>query len=226
MNIYLDIETIPDQSPGARERIATKMKPPGTLKKAETIAQWERDDKPAAVEEAWLKTSFDGTYGQVISICWATDHGDTSGLVVPDLSAKSEAALLEVFWSDMRKLASGTSGTKPVIVGHNHVAFDLPFLWKRSVIRQQRPPLWWPKAPKPWSDAVFDTMTQWAGDRERISMDALCEALGIEGKGEGPTGADVWPMVQAGKLDAVAAYCRADVERTRAMHKRLTFSTQ
>lgn len=55
-------------------------------------------------------------------------------------------------------------------------------------------------------------------------MDRLCRVLGIPGKGDGPSGADVWPMVQAGKLDEVTAYCRADVERTRSLYQRLTFA--
>lgn len=225
MNVFIDIETVPDQSPTARERIARNIRPPATYKKAETIAAWEANEKPAAVEEAYLKTSFDGTYGQVVCVSWATDAGDTSALHVPDLSAESEAAMLEVFWHDIRALHAGNSGTRPVIVGHNHVAFDLPFLWKRSVIRGQRPPLWWPKAPKAWSDVVYDTMTQWAGDRERISMDALCAALGIPGKAGGPTGADVWPMSQAGQFAEICDYCRADVERTRSIFRRMNFIT-
>ena len=60
--------------------------------------------------------------------------------------------------------------------------------------------------------------------KDRISMDRLCKILGIPGKGDGPTGADVWPMVQAGRIDEVGEYCRQDVSRTREIHKRLTFA--
>ena len=61
-------------------------------------------------------------------------------------------------------------------------------------------------------------MTQRAGG----SMDRLCRLLGIPGKGD-ISGADVWPMVKAGKLAEVAEYCRGDVERTRALYNRMTF---
>jgi predicted PolB exonuclease-like 3'-5' exonuclease len=86
-----------------------------------------------------------------------------------------------------------------------------------------QPPLWFPRDPKPWGEATFDCMTAWSGVKDRVSMDRLCKILGIPGK-DGMSGADVWPAVQAGKLDEVAKYCRADVERTRAIYKRLTFS--
>ena len=47
MKIYLDIETIPGQSPELKTEIAATIKPPGSMKKAETIARWEAEEKPA-----------------------------------------------------------------------------------------------------------------------------------------------------------------------------------
>jgi hypothetical protein len=37
------------------------------------------------------------------------------------------------------------------------------------------------------------------------------------------TGADVWPAVQAGRLDEVAEYCRQDVRRVREIFQRMNF---
>lgn len=224
--IYIDIETIPGQAPWVRDEVADKVKPPATLKKAESIQAWHDNEKAAAVEEAWQRTGLDGTYGQVICVRWAADDGDVGGSYCQSLDLKDEAALLEFLWKDMHEIHSGTSHMKPVLVGHNIAGFDLPFLWRRSVVHGLRPPLWWPKNPKPWSDAVYDTMLQWsASDRDRISLDRLCKALGLPGKGDGPTGADVWPMAQRGEFAAISDYCAADVERTRALHKRMVFAS-
>jgi predicted PolB exonuclease-like 3'-5' exonuclease len=241
MNIIIDIETIPVQSPEhiaaikagmdeARDTALASVKAPGNYKDEAKIAEYIANAKAGilaehdtAVVKAIERTSFDGGYGQIVCIAWAQDDGDTSALQVADLSLKSEAALLEVFFSDMRKLY-GTHGTKPCLVGHNLNAFDIPFIWKRAMVHGIRPPLWFPRDPKPWAETTFDTMTAWSGVKDRISMDALCRILGIPGKGDGPTGADVWPMVQRGELDAVTAYCRDDVERTRALFKRMTFA--
>jgi len=85
-----------------------------------------------------------------------------------------------------------------------------------------RPPLWLPHHPKPWGEQVFDTMTEWAGLKDKISLGRLCKVLGLKGK-DGMTGADVWPTVQDGRLDEVAEYCREDVRRVREIYQRMTF---
>jgi hypothetical protein len=220
--IYFDIETVPDQRPGARDEIAATIKPPGTLKKTESIAEWERESKPGAVDEAWLRTSLDGTYGQVVAISFAIDDADPVGLMAEDLSETSEADLVRAFMRAMSAAGSVSYSTRPLVVGHNVIGFDLQFLWRRCVIRSVKPPLWWPRAPKPWSEHVTDTMLLWAGDRGTIGMDRLARALGFAGKTT--TGADVWPMVQAGRFADVSAYCSDDVALTREIHRRLTFA--
>ena len=73
-------------------------------------------------------------------------------------------------------------------IGHNLAKFDLPFIWKRSVINNV-PTC---KGVK-WNDAkhgysCYDTMTAWAGYGNRISADNLCKLLGIKGKTEGMDG--------------------------------------
>jgi len=223
--LTIDIETAPSQLDWVRAELAGSVKPPGTLKKAESIAEWERDSKPAAIEEAWQKTALDGSFGQIICIGWALDDEVPSTLSAGSLDPRAEANILREWFDILRKMHAGTSGLRPTVVGHNVASFDLAFIWKRAMVHGLRPPMWLPRNPKPWSDGVFDTMTQWAGDRERISLDRLCKVLGIPGKGDGPTGADVWPMAQAGKFDEIAEYCRGDVSRTRAVYWRMNFCT-
>lgn len=224
MNLFLDIESVPGQAPGLRDELALTVKPPATLKKAESIQAWIDNERPAALEEAWLRTSLDGTYGQIVVIGMAIDDDPVREFVVRDLSATEEACVLGAFWAAIRNAHAGNASMKPTIIGHNVIGFDLPFLWKRSVIRGVRPPFWWPRNPKPWADGIIDTMTYWAGDRGTIGLDRLCRALGLDGKGDGMTGADVWPAVRDGRIAEVAAYCAADVERTRAIHRRMTFA--
>lgn len=239
MNVFIDIETIPTQDPdhhawiradleAERDKALAAVKAPGNYKDAakieEFIAQARQaivDQHEAQVQAAIDKTGLDGSMGQIVCVAWATDHGDTHALAVNDLSARSEAALLDVLWDDLTELHK-TSGRRPVLIGHNHVSFDIPFLWMRSIVHQLKPPFWFPRNPKPWAESVADTMLLWAGDRGRISMDRLCRVLGMPGKG-GFGGADVWPAVKEGRLAEVVQYCREDVERTREIHKRLTF---
>jgi len=224
MNCFFDIETIPCQWPGIKAEFVAAVTAPAQYKKADSIAAWLDENREAEGEAAWLKTSFDGGMGQIVCVAWAGDHGDTRCLRVADLSAKSEAALLEIWFDDLKKLHIGSSGTRPCFIGHNVVGFDFPFVWKRAIVHGIRPPLWFPRNPKPWGETVIDTMTLWdSTQRAGGSMDKLCRVLGIPGKGD-ISGADVWPMVEAGDIDAVAEYCKADVQRTREMFKRMTFA--
>lgn len=229
MNVFLDIETVPCQLPGYLEQLAAEVTPPATHKKPDSQKAWLDENRMAVATEQWLKTSFDGGLGQVVAISWATDEGDTDchhvcaqsngdGL----LSARAEEALLERFILEMDELMGRHNYRTPRWVGHNVADFDLPFLWKRLVVRGLPPPRWLPHHPKPWGSEVYDTMVEWAGARGRISLDRLCKLLGIPGK-DGMTGADVWPAVQEGRIGEVAEYCRADVERVRAVYRRMNF---
>ena len=217
MNIYLDIETIPCQQAGFKETI--EIKPPGTLKKAESIAEWEKESKPALIEEAYLKTSFDGGLGQICAIAWAVNDDDVEWLYTPNNSPEAVRELLIDFFDCLTR--SFTQSDRFVWTGHNIAGFDLPFLWKQCVIYNVKPPFFFPKNPKPWDQNIFDTMVQW-DSKNFVSMDKLCKILGLPGK-EGISGADVWPMIQEGKWEEVGVYCARDVERTRRLYKRMTF---
>lgn len=221
--LFLDLESIPSQLPWVRDELRAQVKAPATYKKPESIQQWLDENREVETEAAWLKTSFDGGLGQIVCIGWAWDDEPAQSIQVDDLSTGAEAMMLEQVFAAWFLHTSGTHHQRPVIVGHNHLAFDLPMIWQRSIVHNVRPPLWFPRDPKPWGESTFDTMTAWAGAKGRISMDRLCKVLGIPGKGD-ISGADVWPMVQAGRLDEVVTYCRADVERTRQIHRRLTFA--
>lgn len=250
MNIVIDIETIPDQRPGALEAFITdareNFRAPSTLTKDQAakdlgitdaneikftskdamISRWEYDlakTKAGEVgEAAWRRTSFDGGSGQIAVISMATN--DSTPITFWSENWKNgEASLLEHFFAALSECYDPSAMTRPCFIGHNHIAFDLPFIWKRAVILGIKPPIFLPRNPRPWdTDVVFDTMAQWAGTGSRISMDALCIALDIPGKG-GMDGSQVWDYVRSGRIAEVADYCAADVERTRAIYKRMMF---
>ena len=220
--IILDIETIPTQRDDVRAFIAKSVTHPGNIKKAETIAAWNENEKPAAVEEAIDKTSFDGAFGQVVCVGF-----DVEGAAYPStIFGMDESAVLKQLNESLREALDPADLFTTTIVGHNVSAFDLRFLVQRYMVNGIRPHTVIARAAqaKPWeSDKVYDTMIQFAGVGNRISLDKLCMALGLPGK-DGITGADVWPMVQAGKLQEVADYCASDVRKTRAVFRRMTFA--
>ncbi len=220
--VYFDIETIPCQLPGVLDEFKAAVTAPAKYTKADSIAEWLRENRDSEGEAAWLKTSFDGGMGHVVCIGLAVDDGPARSYQVPARGygqRNEEARLLQDFFADLTDIG------RSVLVGHNVIGFDLPFLWKRAMVLGVKPPLWFPRNPSKYtSEMVRDTMLLWDQEqRAGCSMDRLCKLLGIPGKGA-VSGADVWPRVKAGDIEAVAEYCRGDVERTRAMFKRMTFA--
>jgi 3'-5' exonuclease len=213
--LYLDIETLPTVDEAVIAEISAGITPPKSITKAETLAAWEAETRPGLVAEAIAKTSFDGALGRICCIGWAWG-GDRiqRALCQQDMSDEAENLATAFAMIDQTR-------TSPMVAvaGHNVADFDLRFIRQRAVALGVKVPAWWPTNPKPWDDSVFDTMHQWAVARGSITLDKLCKALGIPGKGD-VTGADVWPMWQAGKRLEVADYCVADVERVRAVHRK------
>ena len=224
MKLFIDIETLPTSDDGVITTLAGKITAPANYKKPESIAEWERENKPQAVLDAVAKTSFDGMYGRICCICYAFDDGE-----VFSVHGDDEKTLLEQFYSHVYDLSTTEhqgylSDVPMTVIGHNVAGFDLPFLKHRSIIHGVVPPAAIMKAmnARPWDNCIADTMLMWSSDREkRASMDKLCQAFGIDGKGDfdGSMVAATWPV----NPQKVVEYCCADVERTRAMYYRITF---
>lgn len=217
--LYLDVETLATDRQDVREYIASKVTPPATMSKPETIAKWIAESKAEAVEEAVSKTALDGSFGRVCVIGWAL--GDETPQTV--YSDADEKHVLKLFARAMSSVPQTSC-----VVGHNVTGFDLRFLLQRYIINGIKPPAIIRNAAqaKPWeTGVVFDTMVQWsgAGAKPGGSLEKLCLALGIPSPKTDITGATVGAAVAAGRIQEVAEYCAKDVIATRAIHKRMTF---
>jgi hypothetical protein len=211
--VYLDIETIPSQSPDLLAKFRAEVKPPATYKKPESIAEWMAENADKAAAEALAKTSFDPAYGHICSIGSAIGDGPVGVHHAPGVD--NEAS---VIWAFFDSLPSKTHDAL-TFVGHYISGFDLRFILCRSVILGIPIPPQIPRDVKPWAHGIFDTMTAWAGARDTISQDNLARALGLEGKGDfdGSMVAAAW---LDGEHDKIAAYCARDVETVRNIHRR------
>jgi hypothetical protein len=218
--LYLDIETLPTKDPDIIADLAASITAPKSMSKASTIAEWEEAAKPWLIKEAVAKTSFDGARGTICCIGWAWNDDEPMSVIVTDKT--DERGLLTMVSQRLQdKRADIVHGfERPVIVGHYVAGFDLRFIWQRAFVLGVTLPAWFPRDPKPWSDNVHDTMAMWAGAKDSISLDNLCRALGLPGKGN-ISGADVAGMWERGEHEAVAGYCRGDVERVRSVHRKM-----
>ena len=242
MIVTFDIETLPcndqevvaefskDIQAKVNEKVAA-VKAPSNYKDEAKIAEYVEAKKNEIygeatdmLEEAISKTSFSGLYGRIACICYAIDDGEVHAL------AFDEKTIIEQFYERIYDAANtylpdGRVASEIItFCGHNVVGFDLPFLKHRSIILGVLPPPSFLKAfsAKPWGTEVADTMLMWSTDpHKRGSMDRLCKAFGIPGKGDfdGSMVAATWPVDPEKVID----YCKDDVRRTRQMYKRITF---
>ena len=210
-NIYLDLETIPCQSAEYRAKVRETIKPPGTIKKPESILQWLEENADSATDDAVAKTSFDPAYGHICTIGYAIE--DEPAIALSAKTVTDEPIILQAFFDDLPKMGMAC------FIGHNVAAFDMRFILCRAIVLGVRIPTIIPRDIKPWSQEIFDTMTAWAGVRNTISQDRLADALGLAGKGDfdGSMVADAWAN---GDHDRIADYCKRDVETVRAIHRR------
>lgn len=224
MEIFLDIETIPEQPEDeAKARIAEGISAPATMSKPETIADWHAGAgkyagaKDAAIEETYRKTAFDGTYGSVCSICaYVDDHW----LITPDTN-EHEIVGTFVEWVAARMKAKYHHTQSPYFIGHN-ITFDLKFLWQRCVILGIKPPFSLPFDGRHNKD-FFCTMQGWAGFRGHIGQSRLAKALKLPPKPDDIDGSNVWDHYKAGNLQRIAEYNKHDVETNIQIFKRLKF---
>jgi hypothetical protein len=243
-NIVIDIETIPDQRTGAKERFIKEsvdnFKAPSTMTKtlaaeelgmttAEAkfiakdvmIANWEEHFAPIKAEQVgidnWRKTSFDGAQGELFSVAWAVGDGEVLGM--HRFLGDDEASFLRGVFEAIKESVGNHS---PFFIGQFVGGFDLKFLFKRAVILGIEPPFKLPFSGR-HEQHFYDLQQAWEGFGGRCSLDTMCKALGIEGKPDDIDGSQVWDYVEKGDYEKVMEYNKYDVEQTRKVYKRFNF---
>ncbi|MBI0154151.1 ribonuclease H-like domain-containing protein [Gilliamella sp. W8128] len=218
-NIYFDIETIPTQSDNIKNYIQSNLTAPANYKKPDSISAWIEENK----EPAYRKTALNGGFGQIVCIGYAINDGDVK-VIHFDNWASSEKQILQSFFNDLIECYRPSSDITPHFIGHNIENFDLRFIYQRAIVLGVKPPAFLPLNSKSYNNMyIFDTMTEWAGKRNYVSLNEICLSLGIQPKGDEIDGSKVWDFVRDGKLKQVADYCADDVEKVRAIYKRITF---
>jgi len=208
--ITFDIETICLITDEIRAEVEASIRPPGNYKKADTIAAWEQDEKPALVEAELARGGLDATRGRVLCFTYAIDDGSPVCITGDELSILAGA--LEVMIYNPINL----------YIGHHISGFDLPFLRQRCWVNGLAVPNK-PFKSKVWDDCIADTMLMWSPERDkRISLDKLCRVLGVKSpKTDDMDGSKVWAAYQAGEIERIRDYALADVIATRACYQRM-----
>jgi len=203
--LFLDIETIPaDES---KYEILKEIH----ARKLERHKNGPGTKPPETFEEYLESTGLDGAFGRICCISYAFDDEPVETLF------GEESQILIKFWKVAEKV--------DLFVGFNLLDFDLRFIFQRSVILGVKPSRQISFA-RYRSDPIYDIMWEWSKwSNTRVSLDTLAKALGIpSSKGGEIEGRNVAQAYKSGRLKEICEYCAKDVEVTRAIYKRVTFS--
>lgn len=213
---FFDIETISTTRADYRDRIAETIKPPGTMKKTETIEKWEKEEKENAINEAIEKSVFDGGLCHIVQIQYAFNNDDVKVNIYPE-DYLDESGVITSFF-----LAVESNETS-LFVGHNISGFDLRILKQRAIVLGIKIPLSLNQAinSKPWDGRIFDTMTEWSGYGNKVSIDNLCYYLGIESPKQEITGANYGKHYRGGEYDKLIKYGKDEIESLRKVYKKI-----
>jgi len=226
----LDIETL--ALPSYRERVGPKLEKELKLGYMR-LEQQQRylADHTSEEERVYQLGSLSATSGRILSI--AVHIGPVPGFKMDGLpdnqsehafgidatgNEQDEAQALQ----DFLALMADFDPECDLLVGHNLINFDLPFIFQRCLANNI--------AVKPFIDlsefnvhGVYDTMRAWwLGSRNRVALDDLAWALGIESsKTSEVEGSRVFELYQAGKLAEIREYNLNDVRVTRKVYERM-----
>ncbi len=114
---------------------------------------------------------------------------------------------------------------KPTVVTWNGRVFDMPVITSRALRHGISMPWWFTDRNTRYrysTDGHFDLMDFLAdfGAAKNARLDVYAKLVGFPGK-VGVDGSQVLPLVHAGKIDEVNAYCLCDVVQTAAIFLRV-----
>jgi DNA polymerase elongation subunit (family B) len=228
--ITIDCETLPgfmtDQANG--EAISPVSLPSSDQQCGAPASAAVTTDMPSSIPDH-QRSSLNGDTGRLLCIGY-TDEGcgrsPMKGVLGWDRErgcfSGNESEILCNFWEMMRTFRPCLDR----IVGHNIYNFDLPFIYKRSVVSGVRPSIELNFA-RYRNQPIYDTMCEWEkwNLRHTISLDRLARVLGLESpKTDECDGSRIAQLFARGEHKMIRDYCLKDVITTRRIYRRMTFA--
>jgi len=200
IKLFFDIETIPSTD----EHRETHN---GLLKKKKGYEDHDEDQLHAL-------SSFEGTFGQVC--CIGIIKEDERGLIQKDVFSGTEKEILTKFWQTAQNVHR--------FIGHNIWGFDLPFIYKRSIINGVKPRFDISFA-RYRNTPIYDTMMEWElwNFQGKQKLDTLAKVLGFPTSKDEMDGSMVADYFKDGRIEEIKKYCMKDVELTRKVYYKMTF---
>jgi 3'-5' exonuclease len=218
VNFVLDIETIPRDLRSEPRKIQEYVWERVLRRDTEAGLELGLDDYLAGADDPAVAPvrerlerymALRPEFGHVICIGLGHDARGRGELDTKALTARQvadERFLLEGFWEIVRARRDWC------FITYNGLAFDLPFLIRRSIFLGVAPTTGLPLRPFQL-DSHFDVMRCLANweRTESVRLDIVAELLGLSKSPAGMDGSQVLGLWRAGRVEEIEAYCLGDV---------------
>jgi hypothetical protein len=221
MNFVLDIETIPRDLRGESrkiqeyvwERTVRRDASPAAVADEPTLEEYlAAPDAPACAarrERVERYMALRPEFGHVVCIGMGHDARGRGDLETKALTARAvadERLLLDGFWDVARMRRDWC------FITYNGLAFDVPFLIRRSIYLGVAPTTGLPLRPYAL-ETHFDVMRALANweRSDAVRLEIVAELLGLAKTPAGMDGSQVLGLWRAGRVDEIEAYCLGDV---------------
>ncbi len=218
MNFVLDIETIPrDLRAEPRkiqeyvwERVVRRGEVESDQPGLDEFLAGREDEALAGVRQNLERyMALRPEFGHVICIGMGHDgrgRGDLETKALTARGVEDERGILEAFWEVVR------AGRDWRFVTYNGLAFDLPYLIRRSIYVGVPPSAGLPLRPyAPGSHFdVMRVLSNWER-ADAVRLDVVAALLGLQKSPPGVDGSQVLGLWRAGRVDDIEAYCLGDV---------------
>ena len=217
-DFYIDFETVRE----ANKFSEISEKKQALFEKRYFSPRYQLDNMEVSIEERWNdQAGLTAEFGKIIcmSVSWYT----TNGTVATKVYSGTEFEILVALKTIMM------SNPKCRLIAHNGKKFDFPFATRRMIVHGI--PVISPLntyGKKPWeAHGLLDTVDMWASTEFNpyISLDTLCELLGVESPKEGEVNGeslgDFYWSDPAQAIKPICDYCGRDTVALAKVHKKL-----
>ena len=211
--VVLDIETVPLSEALAVPYPDADREPPASYKSDDAIARWRERDRNSWMAERVKVCSLSPRLGRVLCI------GTSDGVLMAQTPAE-EANILAAAWRELEYARgrvvtwNGSWDLRFILLRSMALGVDIPL--PPSTIRE-----WFKRYATVYHVDCKAVLTNWEPPVKGEGLSEWATFLGLPPKTAGITGADVFGMAQAGRFDAIAAYCAQDVATTAAVYEKL-----
>ena len=204
--LWLDIETIPPEEKPPLDSIQA----PSNYKDPVKIAAYQEEN----LDKTWREQALNSAQGRVLCLAWAV------GNAPPVCRGIWDKTIFEVL-SEFNDVVQDIVGNGAVTWGgFNLRGFDLNWLYHRAV-KYDLPALMDFIPRERFAKNILDVRDLWTGGDPygKGKLKDIARFLGIPAPDM--DGGDVLDLYLAGEFEKIAAYCKQDVEMTRAIAWRM-----